>query len=160
MMPTDFEQINSTHVVILDSGSYRIRVVNRVTNSTSLLAGVCGVNNLGFKDGTFEEAKFGSLMSITQLPTSKGQRLLIIESDNQKVRHFDLTTRMLSTLNTKFYGYLQSLAIQPSTDVKFFSINQAIGWIDNSAVNWPEYLTLSFNDGLLPEVLFSEYTNN
>ena len=149
--------------------SYCIRVVNRVTNSTSLLAGHCEIKNLGFKDGTFEEAKFGSLMSITQLPTSNGQRLLIIESDNQKVRHYDLTTRMLSTLTTKFYGYLQSLAIQPSTDVKYFSINQAIGWIDNStdqiayvsgsAVNWPEYLIWSFNDGLLPEVLFSEYIN-
>ena len=50
----------------------------------------------------------------------------------------------------------------------FFSINQAIGWIDNStdqiayvsgsAVYWPYDLTLSFNDGLLPEVLFSAYT--
>lgn len=89
---TGFAQIGPTKVIVGDSGSYCIKLVDRQTNQTETFAGVC--TDSGYEDGP--KARFSITRSIIRDSKSKS-KLLIVDQKNQAIRHLDIKKKIVST---------------------------------------------------------------
>lgn len=88
-----FEQINSSHVIIIDVYNHCVRMLNRNTNTTSTLVGICGYS--GYRDGYLSSARFNTPFKVIRLPGT--DRYLISDYGNLLIRELYLTTGQVST---------------------------------------------------------------
>lgn len=92
-----FHQINSSHIIVLDTGNHQVRMLNRFTNMTTYLAGKCeGWSRAGFEDGVGCDAHFRFPES-TITDVRSADKLLITDKHNNAVRHFRVNTGEVST---------------------------------------------------------------
>ena len=90
---TGFKQLNSSHVVIVDTLRDCLKMFNRKDDSQALLAGTCGIS--GFEDGP--SAKFFYPWSIEFDKRNPGH-LLITDYYNNALRSVDVTSGTVSTV--------------------------------------------------------------
>lgn len=88
-----FEQINSSHVLITDVYNHCIRLLDRSTNTTTTIAGVCGWS--GHRDGPLTSARLNTPFKIIRLPNT--DRYLISDYGNLLIRELNLATGQVST---------------------------------------------------------------
>lgn len=93
--PYDFEQINSTHVVIADYTQHCLRILNRATNHTEEFAGICGFG--GYNDGHGLNARFNGTWGIVANKREPG-KLLVADSLSSFLRSVDIKTRWVTTV--------------------------------------------------------------
>ena len=86
-----FEQINSSHVLITDVYNHCIRLLDRSTNTTTMIAGVCGWS--GHRDSPLTSARFNTPFKIIRLPNT--DRYLISDYGNLLIRELSLATRQV-----------------------------------------------------------------
>lgn len=106
---TGFTQINSTAVIVVDSGNHCLRLVNRVTGDTKMYLGRC--TQYGYSNG--RNALLDQPRAIIS-DCKDRKTLLVTDSNNQAVRHIDIEKRIASTflkdsrLN-RLYGITQEV---------------------------------------------------
>lgn len=122
---TAFHQPNATHVILLDNSNGCVRVVSRLSNATSTLAGQC--QNKGYIDGAASEARFGRLGGgIAQRPGTN--ELLISDMQNDCIRKIDMDTLYVSTLIEA--NSPRAIAFDPTGIFLYYTLSQHIMWIN------------------------------
>ena len=92
---TGFIQLSASKVLVVDKWNHCLRVVNRITNSTSNFAGGCPSS--GYIDGC--SALFSFPVSVIHNQKNSGQ-FLVTDSANFAVRTLNVTTAEVGTLFT------------------------------------------------------------
>ena len=87
-----FYQIDSNSVLLVDTYNHCIRMLDRTTNTTSVLAGKCAVV-AGYNDGGFQNAEFNTPFKII----SYGDHYFISDYGNLVIRKLQLDTQEIST---------------------------------------------------------------
>lgn len=93
---TSFLQLNKTHVVIADYFNHCLRLLNRLTNTTSPYVGVCGKPG-DVVDGPANQVIFNQpsdVMFDKRDPT----KLIILDDYNDAIRSLDTKTMIVSTI--------------------------------------------------------------
>lgn len=119
--PHTFFQMNSTTVIMINSRNYCVQSVSRITNQTSLVAGLCGES--GRKDGSFLQARFGEIFGNVRLPY---QRAFVMEKTTGNVKMLDFITEKVSTSFNLVYQLIGA-AMRWSTKDLYFSYVGGIG---------------------------------
>ena len=101
---TGFKQINSSHILVVDSSIHCVKMVNREDNSNTVFAGLC--NAKGFVDGA--TAKFYFPYSIETDERNPGH-LLITDLSNHALRSVDVTSGTVSTVIRTGFNFPRGL---------------------------------------------------
>ena len=128
-----FYQRNSTTVIVADSGNNCVRIVDRITNTTSRLSGRCGdPDGFGSIDGPFYSAGFASPSFFVRLPTTvSGGHEQLAFKDFSAVRKIDFTTETVSTMaQDDQIQQLSALTINPDNSSLYLSFLNGIAKLD------------------------------
>ena len=88
-----FKQLNSSHVIVVDSDNDCIKIVNRIDQSRAVLAGTCGAS--GFIDGT--SARFFNPYQV-ELDERNVGYLLVTDRLNNALRTIEIASGMVGTV--------------------------------------------------------------
>lgn len=88
-----FTQVNTSHVLVADSGNHCLRFINRITNKTSHYTGKCGT--LGYRDG--DDPLFDYPWGLTQHPTDSS-KLYLSDHYNWAIRMIYLNNGICTTI--------------------------------------------------------------
>lgn len=129
-----FAQLNETHVIIADSARGCIRIINRITNQTRRLVGICDDDASSFDrptDGDLETSTFNKLACIAYF---RGV-IYVLEEGKQKVRKVSLALNTVATIvrNDAFRGNFHhplEIVIDPNISVGYISINYGIAQLN------------------------------
>lgn len=95
-----FQQINSSHVAIVDITDHCIRMIDRTNNQVSILSGVCGAG--GSVDGTPSTARFYYPRSLITDKLHPGY-LLLTDKGNNVLRSIEIQTGEVATIARSLY---------------------------------------------------------
>lgn len=148
-----FVQQNRTHVFVADSGHGCIRGVNRMTNTSYHVAGICKKVQWAdvHKDGSLQTATFSFIDSITYHENI----IYVVESLQSRVRKIDLDsgkiTTMLDSKDFRQFDLPQSIIADPARRVLYLTTFKGINKIDitNNHVTEMNHGTRGYRDGEL-----------
>lgn len=147
--PFSFHQINSTNVIITDTDNHCFRMLSRVSNLTSMLAGLCTIS--GNDTGAFPLARFNEPSKIVELQPGI---LAFTDSLNENIKKLDFVNEEVTVL-TQFNHPVFALAIRPGTRDLYFSFHGGFGSVDISTFQTVEYVTQTsytgYRDGALKD---------
>ena len=143
-----FTQPNHTHVFIADTSHCCLRSVDRRTNKTGTLAGICREHfwdRPELVDGELLNSTFDMINSITY----HDGIVYAVETGKGRIRKIDLANNLVTTLATKEefpkYHGPQNIAVDPARRLLFINAFRSISQL---SMDGGELVTLSKAEGL------------
>lgn len=160
---TSFTQQNRTHVFLADSKHGCIREVDRLTNVTQLVAGLCKTVSFSdsYIDGPLSTATFHEISSISYHKNT----LFVIQGVKMAVRKIDLVKGLVQTIahaaEFRLYDAPRTMVIDPNSNTAYLTTFQGIAEI-TLGTNTFTYLNKiqggGYRDGAISRTMWSGAT--